>query len=135
MTRNRSLGAHIRHLREAKGLTQSGLASQAGISKAYLSQIEGGKIQGPSAKTLHAVAVVLGTTVARLLGNGGGQEHVSVVVTDSLRAFARDEKLDEEEVRMLAGIRYRGRQPQTEDDWRYLYESIKRSLGDGGSTR
>ena len=32
---------------------------------------------------------------------------------------------------MLAGIRYRGLQPGTKDDWRYLYESIRRSVGAG----
>ena len=44
--------------REYRGLTQEALASQAGISKAYVSQIESGKRQG-AIKTLQAIARVL----------------------------------------------------------------------------
>jgi DNA-binding XRE family transcriptional regulator len=44
--------------REQRALTVEALAEQAGISKAFLSQIENGKRQG-TAKTLKALAVAL----------------------------------------------------------------------------
>lgn len=44
--------------REHRGLTQEALAAQAGISKAYLCQIETGKREG-SVKTLRALAKAL----------------------------------------------------------------------------
>jgi DNA-binding XRE family transcriptional regulator len=44
--------------REYRGLTQEALAARAGISKAYVSQIESGKRQG-AIKTLQAIARVL----------------------------------------------------------------------------
>ena len=49
-------------------------------------------------------------------------------IAQGLRNLALTENLSEEEVRMLAQITYRGHRPDTADDWRFLYESIKRSM-------
>ena len=60
-------GTHIvRAWREHKGMTLQALADAAGLSKAYLSQIEGGKRQGTSA-TLQKLAAALGVPVGVLL--------------------------------------------------------------------
>lgn len=48
--------------REYRGLTQEALAARAGISKAYLCQIETGKREG-AIKTLRALAAALGITM------------------------------------------------------------------------
>jgi DNA-binding XRE family transcriptional regulator len=48
--------------REYRGLTQHALAAQAGISKAYLCQIEKGRREG-AIKTLRSLAAALGVTV------------------------------------------------------------------------
>ena len=53
--------------REYRGLTQDALATLAGISKAYLCQIETGK-RGGAIKTLRAIATALGVTVDDLQG-------------------------------------------------------------------
>jgi transcriptional regulator with XRE-family HTH domain len=54
------LGAKIRELREAKGLTQGQLAAKVAryipLDRAYLSQLETGNIKDPSAKLLIAIA-------------------------------------------------------------------------------
>lgn len=56
-------GIHpVKVWREYRGLTQDTLAAQAGISKAYLCQIETGK-RGGAIKTLRALATALGVTV------------------------------------------------------------------------
>jgi len=52
-------GIHpVKAWREYRALTQEALATQAGISKAYLCQLETGKREG-SLKTLRAIACVL----------------------------------------------------------------------------
>jgi DNA-binding XRE family transcriptional regulator len=48
--------------RDYRGLTQDALAAQAGISKAYLCQIETGK-RGGAIKTLRNLATALGVSV------------------------------------------------------------------------
>jgi DNA-binding XRE family transcriptional regulator len=59
-------GIHpVKAWREHRGFTQDTLAEKAGISKAYLSQIETGKRTGV-AKTLKALASALGVTLNEL---------------------------------------------------------------------
>ena len=60
-------GEHpIRVWRRHRGLAVGELAALAGVSQAYLSQIETGKRQGP-AETLKRVAIALGVTVDDLI--------------------------------------------------------------------
>jgi len=61
-------GMHpVRAWREHRRLQQDQLAQRAGISKAYLSQIESGKRTGSTA-TMRKLAAALGVPVAVLLG-------------------------------------------------------------------
>lgn len=63
-------GQHpLRAWREHKKLTQEQLAERAGISKPFLSQIEGGKRAG-SLETLRQIARALEVPVDALLANG-----------------------------------------------------------------
>ena len=125
------LGDRIRRLRTDLNMNLSECARRAGISKAYLSQIETGQIARPAAQVLYGIASVLGTSVAALLGEPDTAGGPAVVVSETLRAFADQRGLSEQERQMLAQIRYRGRQPETEEDWQYLFESIRRAISDG----
>ncbi len=126
------LGTRIRQRREEKGLTAAELARQAQISKGYLSEIESGSAARPSADILYRLATALGTSIADLLGKE--VRPVTRAIPDTLQAFATRAQLPTEDVEMLAQIRFRGEQPETLDDWQFLYESIKRSIR-GGSGR
>lgn len=105
------------------------LAKQAGVSKGYLSEIESGGAPRPSADILFRIAAALGTSIGDLLE----KEVVpsSTDIPDSLKRFAEATDLPQGDVQMLAQIKFRGEQPRTEEDWRYLYESIKRSIISG----
>ena len=59
------LGARIRDLRAARGLTLDGLADAAGVSRAMLSRIERGE-SSPTAQLLNKVCDGLGTTLSAL---------------------------------------------------------------------
>lgn len=60
-------GLHIvRAWREHLGMTAEKLANRAGLTRAYLTQIEGGKRKG-SVATYRKIAKALGTTVDALL--------------------------------------------------------------------
>ena len=61
----------VKGWREHRALTQDVLAAQAGISKAFLSQIETGKRVG-AIKTLRALAAALGVTVDDLQSADAG---------------------------------------------------------------
>jgi transcriptional regulator with XRE-family HTH domain len=61
----KQLGARIASLRAKRSLTQERCAWEAGLSKAYLSQIEAGK-RLPSLPTLSALARRLGVEMSEL---------------------------------------------------------------------
>lgn len=65
------LGAKTRHLREQIGLSQAQLAAQAGLSQGYLSQIENGEVQNPSAAVLFRLAQALQVAPRCLLEAAG----------------------------------------------------------------
>lgn len=48
-----ALGKYLKAGREAKGLTLRAVEESTGVSNAYLSQLEGGRIQQPSPVDLH----------------------------------------------------------------------------------
>ena len=60
-------GAHpLKAWREHKGLTLQALADAAGVSKPYISQLEGGKRAGTTA-TLKKLSVALGVPIGALM--------------------------------------------------------------------
>ena len=126
------LGQKIRQLREEKGLSLNGLAEEASISKAYLSQLENDVSKQPSADILLKIASALGVTIADLL-----DQPVRVYAEDfededipyALREFIdeRGDALDiqKEDVRMLMNIRYRGNQPKAIEEWEHILQTIR----------
>jgi transcriptional regulator with XRE-family HTH domain len=125
-----ALSDQLRKHRIKQGLSIAELARRSKVSKGYLSQLEN-NVYGvrPSADALYKIAFALGTTVSELLEKQVGKDDDELTeIPDELRAFALAEQLTDEEIKMLARIEYRGRRPQTADDWKFLYESIKRSV-------
>lgn len=85
MTRAAGVGARIRALREARGLSLSALAGEAGIGKGTLSELETGQ-RNPTLDTLYAVATPLGVPMAALLDDhDGAMVHDEGIVTVRLR--------------------------------------------------
>jgi len=129
-----SLAERLTEFRKKRKMSLVALAQEADISKAYLWQLENEENKQPSAEILYRIASALGVTIADLL-----DKPVKVATTnredlpDTLRQLI-DEKGDEldiqeEDVRMLLSIKYRGRQPKTRDEWEYILRSIKMTLG------
>lgn len=125
-----SLGARIRRLRTEQGLSLSQLARLSGVSKGYLSQVERSPHARPSAATFFAVARALGTSVADLFEGTSDAAEVEALgeLPPGLAEFASEAKLPPADLDMLSRIRYRGSAPQDKEDWRFIYESIRRSV-------
>jgi transcriptional regulator with XRE-family HTH domain len=66
-----TLGSYIRERREALNLTQGELAEEAGTSRAYMSQIESGKVGLPNAALRRGIAAALGVRHIDLLVASG----------------------------------------------------------------
>ena len=71
-----STGARIRALREERGMSLSALAAAAGIGKATLSELEGGR-RNPTLDTVYAVAGPLGVPLVALVAEAGDSDALS----------------------------------------------------------
>lgn len=60
------MGAKIRQLRKAKGMSQADLAARARLTRVYVTRLEAGQ-QDPSLSTINALARALGVLVTELL--------------------------------------------------------------------
>lgn len=121
------LAERIKKRMDEKGLSLADLARETKVAKGYLWEILNDQAKKPSASTLYEIAKVLGTSVADLLGRESS-EPSPAKIPPLLQILADDEKLPQEDISMLASINFRGKQPKTKDDWKFLYESIKRSM-------
>jgi transcriptional regulator with XRE-family HTH domain len=129
-----NLGSKIRTLRKSYGLNLNDLAAKADISTSYLSQLERGEKEGVSADILFRIANALGTTMGALLRKNEPEQELVAgeELPAALRRLFEDKGealgMTQADVAMLAGIRYRGHQPRTMDDWEFLYLSIRRTI-------
>lgn len=130
-----ALADRLRTERLSKGMSPSALAEKAGISKAYVSQLEGGAQENPSLDVLKRISDALGITVGRLIG---GDVAAPVVAErdppePGLRDFLEDRRrrgrvVPERDVQLLLNLQWRGGsrggRPRTRDDWASFYEHI-----------
>ena len=63
----RKLKTVLRELRTGRGMSMAALANKAGVTDAYIAQLETGKRQNPSLDILKRLARALGVPVAELL--------------------------------------------------------------------
>lgn len=68
----KAIGARIRKCRRALDLSQTQVASAAGISQRYMSSIEGGKVEGVSVHLMDTFATILDTRVEVLMYGEAG---------------------------------------------------------------
>jgi HTH-type transcriptional regulator, competence development regulator len=105
-TRSSELGSLLADLRVAKGfsLRQVEEATERGVSNAYLSQLEKGKIRKPSPNVLHSLAFVYGVPYEALLEKAGyplPAEGDGVTRRRRLAAFSIEDLTAEEEEELL----------------------------------
>jgi transcriptional regulator with XRE-family HTH domain len=128
MTDPSGVGKRIRQRREELNLSLSALAEKAGVAKSYLSSLESG--QGnprPSGRTLYRIAEALGTTMSDLLGTRLLLD-TPTEISPSLEEFAEEAGLTDRDIGMLAGINFRGQQPQDKEAWAFVWRAIKASV-------
>jgi transcriptional regulator with XRE-family HTH domain len=120
---------------------------ESGVSIAYISDLERANLKNPSLATLSKIARALDVSVDYLLGDPHHEPRgPAVEMPASLVEFldgsrfgaavaemARTWKLDnavltDEWSRILAAIEVAGRQPQTESDWLFVFETIRRAI-------
>lgn len=84
-----TIGRVIRQLREERGWTQGQLAQYTGVSRSYISQIEGGQRLRPSADILKSLAAKLDTSVDLILLKAEGKPIDDELTQQALSLFRR----------------------------------------------
>ncbi len=123
----------LKGIRQSAGLSCGQLARKASISEPYLRQLENGRKKNPTGNVLKKLSAALGVTLADLLGS---PLHISKGALDSapisLKQFAlkrgKTLGLRQEDLEMLKGVHYRGRQPSNVEDWELVFSFIRRIL-------
>lgn len=130
-----SLAQRLREARKQVGMTLEQLAVAADVSKTYLWELENDVdgLKKPSADVLLKLVEPLKTSIADLLNVPAVTiNKAKVAVSPSLTEFRNrmteiGEPLTDEEFHDLAGMRFRGGQPKSKDDWYDLYRTLKRT--------
>ncbi|UCF68563.1 MAG: helix-turn-helix transcriptional regulator [Acidobacteriota bacterium] len=128
-----ALGARIRELRDAAGLSLNALAESAGVSKGYLSQLERGEAVNPGYDVLRKIAAAMALPLSTLLGEDEDVASAPRPLPPSLQEFvakkaAEGDPVSDEALDILARMCRRGRPPRSLSDWNYLYEFLRRNV-------
>ena len=131
------IGESISNYRQLRGLTLPQLATRAGVSKAFLWEIESGNSKRPGAETLWKIAEALGVTIADLMGKKPPENAVTSVqpeVNEGLRAFINERKrlgspLEPEEIESLSLVQLKGGRPATKEQWALVYGILRETTG------
>ena len=127
------LGENIRYLRQGNNWSLLDLADQSGVSKAYISDLENGSGGRPNIQYLYRIAMALGTTIDGLVNQSlrprgarpAKTENSSEPLPPGLEEFAEKERLEPEQMDMLAKLNFRGNRPKDADAWKLIYDTIK----------
>jgi transcriptional regulator with XRE-family HTH domain len=132
------IGSNVKKYREMRGLSLPDLAARAGVSKAFLWEIESGKSRRPGAEVLLRIAEALNVAITELLGRPGvppAGPGLVPQINDGLRAFINERKvqgrpLEPEEVESLSYVQLKGGRPTTKEQWALVYGMLKELTGE-----
>lgn len=125
-----TLGQKIRKRRLKLGWSLDVLAQKSRISKAYLSQLETGDSDRPSAKILYNIAIALDISIADLLGKKLKIQEKNRQIPKSLEQAAIQHGWSEEDIEMLSGLAFRAQKDKrnlSPEDWFLIYAMFQRS--------
>lgn len=134
------IGGNIKKYRELRSITLPDLATRAGVSKAFLWEIEAGNSKRPGAETLYKIAEALGVTIAHLMGKSpapDGANWIEPEINDGLRAFINERKRQGQpllpgEVESLSFVQLQGGRPETKEQWAVVYGMLREMTGSRG---
>jgi XRE family transcriptional regulator of biofilm formation len=133
------IGKNVKKYRELRDYTLPDLAARAGVSKAFLWEIETGNSKRPGAELLYKIAEALGVTIAHLMGKGAtgddAREMIEPEINDGLRAFINERKrlgqaLEPEEIQSLSFVQLKGGRPQSKEQWSVVYGMLREMIAE-----
>jgi transcriptional regulator with XRE-family HTH domain len=96
------IGEIIRNRRKELGMNQIQLANAANVSQGYIADLENGKIENPTVKTIAKIAAVLNLNNEQLLNEAGISD--GEVNSDILELVRMSEKLTPEQRQKMIAV-------------------------------
>ena len=138
-------GQRLRRWRTERGVTLRDVSESSGISIAYLSDLERGKLVNPTLDTLTALAVALNVSLNELLGLEDEQAgrppmpkslqefaklaaFKEAIATEAARWRMPEADVEQGWLTSLAAIRVGKRAPRTASDYQFIFEAARRVL-------
>lgn len=109
------LAGRVREARSRRGWSLADVAGRTGLSRGYISALEHGRARRLGADALRRLEDVLGPLA---------DVDLPAAIPPGLATLARDRRLPVSEVRTLASIRIGGRQPASQERWRFIYDAL-----------
>lgn len=124
-------GERIKKLRDEQGLSLRALARMADVSVGYLSKLEQ-DVSSPTVAMLEKIAEALNVDTSELLAPSS-ENAAKEDLPASLKAFLAEQAAnpdleDPDWIRALKNVRFRGKYPETSDDWMMIYLNMKRAI-------
>ena len=138
-------GQRLRSWRTERDLTLRHVSEVSGISIAYLSDLERGKLINPTLDTLTALAGALAVSLNELLGLENEEAptpklsaHLEefrqsdafrdAVAAEATRWRAQESDIEQGWIDSLSAIRVARRSPKTASDYQFIFEAARRVL-------
>ena len=138
-------GSRLRRWREGQRKTLRQVADTSGISIAYLSDLERGKLTNPTLDTLSALAAALEVSLNAMLGLEEAPlverryspaleelrhhpQFAAAVAAQAARWRQPQPDIEEAWLQSLLAIRVGRRVPRTADDYLFIFEAARRVL-------
>lgn len=119
------LKERLREIRQKRGVTLLQVAEAVSLSVSYLSDLERGRAK-PSFDTLERLSAFYKMSVTDLVsGIEGWGTRSTEGLAPGLLALLKKNEIDERTAQDLNRIELRGKRPQTEEDWRILYQNLR----------
>ena len=125
-----NIGERIRARRQSLGWTLDRLATEAKVSKSFLSDLENGKRKNAGGAYLSSIAGALGMSVDHLLtGNTESLPETDIQIPARLADLAKNENLTFQRTLRLLKMRqqahFRNASGADDFDWKPFYEAVK----------
>lgn len=123
-----TLGDRLRELRRQHAMTLVEISRTTGLSVSYLSDLERSRTT-PSLDTLERLAACYRITTTDMLANVDGWGMPSPEgLAPGLDELVRDNTIEMDIAQELNRIQFRGKRPQTKDEWHELFLHLRRIM-------
>lgn len=115
----------LKEIRQKRGVTLLQVADAVKLSVSYLSDLERGRAK-PSLDTLERLATYFELSMVDFVsGIEGWGTHSVEGLAPGIIALLEKKVIDERTAQDLNRIELRGKRPQTEEEWRILYQNLQ----------